>query len=201
MVKIAYHLANIFGFTATGRSLLGKHYRRLFGHSRVKRWLGVFLISLGLLDLVSPAFANIGGGVSVNLESPQVSVDAYTKQTAQLPLHYSYESRGFSWFHSGVDLVAPTGTPVKPIMPGEVKESDPNYFGYGNYVVVTHDKNYESLYAHLSQIEVKPGQKVDLNTELGKSGSTGFSTGPHLHLEVHYNGQAIDPKEVISGIQ
>jgi murein DD-endopeptidase MepM/ murein hydrolase activator NlpD len=69
--------------------------------------------------------------------------------------------------------------------------------GYGNTVFIDHGNNLTSRYAHLSKIEVKVGDKVNMDTEIGKLGITGRTTGPHLHLEIHENGKAINPLTVL----
>ena len=93
--------------------------------------------------------------------------------------------------HHGIDLGAPIGTKVTAVREGEVKSvgwSDV----YGNVVIVDHD-GVESLYAHLSGIDVKVGWPVIAGTKIGSCGSTGNSTGPHLHFEIRKNGQTVDP--------
>jgi murein DD-endopeptidase MepM/ murein hydrolase activator NlpD len=95
-------------------------------------------------------------------------------------------------FHEGLDLAAPMGTDVFAAGEGVVTEtgSDPVY---GNYVVIQHRDNWASLYGHLSQITVALRQEVRSGTLIGKVGSTGQSTGPHLHFELRRNGKAQDP--------
>lgn len=194
------NLPKFFGFTKTGTSRLGHFLRRFVPLNRIRRILGIFLIVLGLGTIGFYSTRNIGGSLGVNVISPQPIIDVTTKSSTQVPIEYSYESRGFSWFHSGADLVAPTGTAVFPIMTGTVEAVNHDLVDYGTHVIVSHGQGYESIYGHLSKAEVTVGQQLDLGTELGKSGSTGFSTGPHLHLEVRYNGVAIDPSELVYGI-
>lgn len=103
---------------------------------------------------------------------------------------------GVRSFHTGVDLAAPTGTSVKVSTDGRVADAGwQNVFG--NYVIVTHDGGYQTLYAHLSKISVRRGQYVTQGDEVGKVGSTGYSTGPHLHFSVYKNGKMIDPFSVL----
>lgn len=114
---------------------------------------------------------------------------------------------GFGWrihpingsrrFHSGTDLGAPMGTPVLAAASGKVALSD-WLGGYGLAVILSHqDDRQETLYGHLSQVFVKPGQWVEKGTIIGRVGSTGLSTGPHLHFELRQKTasgwQAIDP--------
>lgn len=95
--------------------------------------------------------------------------------------------------HNGLDLAVPVGTPVLAAAAGTVIKTGFEADGYGNYVKTAHDGNYASIYAHLSEIWVKNGQVVEAGQQIGLSGSTGFSTGPHLHFEIRRDNQAIDP--------
>lgn len=95
--------------------------------------------------------------------------------------------------HSGLDFAAPQGTPIYATADGVVKLSGNIGNGYGNYVVINHGYGYETLYAHQYRIKVKTGQRVKRGEQIGWVGSTGKSTGPHLHYEVHKNGRKMDP--------
>jgi murein DD-endopeptidase MepM/ murein hydrolase activator NlpD len=94
--------------------------------------------------------------------------------------------------HTGQDLGAAQGTPVAAVAAGRVVTAGPNG-GYGNVVIVQHDGGVQSYYAHLSQIVVPPGARVRAGQLVGRVGSTGLSTAPHLHLEIRRSGQPIDP--------
>ena len=92
---------------------------------------------------------------------------------------------GESRFHSGTDLGAPMGAPVVAVFDGKVQIAD-LMGGYGLAVVLRHNKDTEeTLYGHMSEIFVKPGDTVKQGDVIGRVGSTGFSTGPHLHFEFH----------------
>ncbi|MGP1593708.1 MAG: peptidoglycan DD-metalloendopeptidase family protein [Treponema sp.] len=103
---------------------------------------------------------------------------------------------GVKSFHSGIDLAAPTGTPVKSTLDGKVVEAGINRI-FGNYVIISHDRGYQSLYGHLHTIYAKRGQSVTQGTVIGTVGTTGYSTGPHLHLSIYKNGKMIDPFSVL----
>lgn len=107
-------------------------------------------------------------------------------------------NQGYSVFHKAVDLGGNTSTAISPVMPGVVAYAGWDRSGYGNLVVLQHKNGLDSYYAHLSKIEVKTGQNVDVNTEIGKMGATGHATGPHLHLEIHQNGVSLNPLTVLS---
>jgi murein DD-endopeptidase MepM/ murein hydrolase activator NlpD len=94
--------------------------------------------------------------------------------------------------HSGIDFRAPSGTPVSSTGAGTVVKAGWNG-GYGRMVEVDHGHGFTSRYAHMSRISVKEGQTVEKDTVLGEVGTSGRSTGPHLHYEVRHNGEARDP--------
>ncbi|MEG0929372.1 M23 family metallopeptidase [Algoriella sp.] len=94
--------------------------------------------------------------------------------------------------HKGLDFAASTGTPIYATGDGSVKVSEFNS-GYGNMVVLKHGNGYESLYAHMSRAKVRSGQNVKRGDVIGYVGSTGLSTGAHLHYEIHKNGETVDP--------
>ncbi|WBB82537.1 M23 family metallopeptidase [Micromonospora sp. WMMD882] len=97
--------------------------------------------------------------------------------------------------HAGIDLALPAGTPVRAVAAGTVTKAGDAGDGYGTSVVVDHGNGYLTHYAHLSQATVAVGAKVDAGKTIGREGSTGDSTGPHLHFEVHEGSMwnQIDP--------
>jgi murein DD-endopeptidase MepM/ murein hydrolase activator NlpD len=101
---------------------------------------------------------------------------------------------GYGWrwgrMHKGVDIAAPIGTPIVAAAPGEVISSGWNSGGYGNLVKVKHYDGSVTLYAHNNRNLVRQGQKVEQGQQIAEMGSTGYSTGPHLHFEVHPAGGA-----------
>lgn len=103
--------------------------------------------------------------------------------------------QGYSKMHKGIDFGAPTGTPIYAAGDGVVSRA--NWFsGYGKYVSIKHNNTYTTAYGHMSQILVKPGQRVKQGQVIGRVGSTGNSTGPHLHFEVLKGGQHVNPRNV-----
>lgn len=105
---------------------------------------------------------------------------------------------GGTRFHAGIDIGAPSGTPVKSVQGGIVTKSSFMADGYGNWVEVKHPDGTSSRYAHLSTRDVVVGQKVDSGQVIGKVGSTGKSTGPHLHFEIRKGGNSVNPKNYIN---
>ncbi len=91
--------------------------------------------------------------------------------------------------HKGIDIAAPVGTPIVSSAPGEVISAGWNSGGFGNLVKVRHPDGSVTLYAHNSRILVRRGQKVEQGQQIAEMGSTGFSTGPHLHYEIHPKGR------------
>lgn len=96
-------------------------------------------------------------------------------------------------FHAGLDFTAPQGTPIYATANGVVKVAGNIGNGYGNHVVLNHGYGYETLYGHMYRLKVKGGQVVRRGEIIGWVGSTGKSTGPHCHYEVHKNGRPLDP--------
>lgn len=101
--------------------------------------------------------------------------------------------RGRYIFHSGIDIGVASGTPIKCSANGTVIMST-WYGGYGNCIIVDHGGGWSTLYGHCSALYVSKGKTVLQGTVIGAVGSTGMSTGPHLHFEVRYNGSPVDPR-------
>jgi murein DD-endopeptidase MepM/ murein hydrolase activator NlpD len=121
------------------------------------------------------------------------------------PMEFSRVSSGFAmrfhpihqtWRkHLGVDYAAPTGTPVRTVGEGIVEFAG-RQGGYGNVVQIKHTNDRSTLYAHLSRVDVRQGQRVEQGSRIGAVGSTGWSTGPHLHFEFRVNGGHQDPLKI-----
>jgi murein DD-endopeptidase MepM/ murein hydrolase activator NlpD len=117
------------------------------------------------------------------------------------------KSRGFGFqydpftgtpqMHKGIDLAGPTGTPVVSTARGQVSYAGYDAGGLGNLVVIDHGYGFLTRYGHLSKILVRVGQSVSRGDLIALSGSTGYSTGPHVHYEVWRNGSALDPMQYI----
>ncbi len=103
---------------------------------------------------------------------------------------------GVRSYHTGIDMAVPTGTPIKAAMSGRIA-----YVGwsnvFGNYVIINHSNGYQTLYGHMSKTLARVGQDVSQGTRIGLVGSTGYSTGPHLHFTVYKNGKLVDPLTLI----
>lgn len=103
---------------------------------------------------------------------------------------------GISSNHKGIDLACPKGTSVKAAMKGTVAAAGWSNL-YGNYVILNHEDGYQTLYGHMSKISVKRGQVINQGSQVGLVGSTGYSTGNHLHFTVYKNGTPVDPLKLI----
>lgn len=116
-----------------------------------------------------------------------------------------YKSSSFGWraspftgarsYHSGVDMACPMGTNIYAALPGTVTATGYNST-YGNYVIVAHHSGYKTLYGHMSAITCVRGQAVSQDTRIGRVGSTGMSTGPHLHFTVFKNNKQVNPENL-----
>ena len=119
--------------------------------------------------------------------------------------HYPYKGNMSSRYgprrgrpHQGVDLPLKTGDPIYAVFDGKVRYSAYSSSGYGNLVIVRHNNGLETYYAHLSVRDVEAGDWVVAGQQIGQGGSTGRSSGPHLHFEVRYSGQTFDPESIIN---
>ncbi|AZK97559.1 M23 family metallopeptidase [Streptomyces tsukubensis] len=136
--------------------------------------------------------------------APEAASGSWAAPLAGAQVSTPYRASGAMWssgYHTGVDFAVPTGTSVRSIGPGTVVSA--GWAGaYGNEVVVQHTDGTYSQYAHLSSLSVSAGQSVDGGQQIGLSGSTGNSSGPHLHLEVRTGpayGSDIDPVAHLRG--
>jgi murein DD-endopeptidase MepM/ murein hydrolase activator NlpD len=111
--------------------------------------------------------------------------------------HPGYLSTPFSNYHPGIDIASGLGMPIHPIIDGEATEVGFDIFGLGNYVVISHQNDFKSKYAHMGKIYVKKGDKVTQENILGEVGLTGRTSGPHTHLEITRKGEYIDPQKLL----
>ncbi len=150
--------------------------------------------------VIPPAFATTGGRFSWVAPARKTRPAAPIKTTAQwvnpLPEGAVTSCFGERWgrLHAGVDLATAEGTPIRAAGAGVIVAAGPAE-GYGNAVLIDHGDGYLTHYGHLSTISVTVGQHVTAGEQIGAEGSTGHSTGPHLHFEVHkgYYKNPIEP--------
>jgi len=168
---------------------------------------------VGIGDILAARFTNNGETYYAFLvEDGNIkkyfNENGFTKELPFLksPLNFSRISSKFTYRrkhpitgqvrpHTGVDLAAPTGTPIESVADGIVSSAT-TLNGYGKYIKIKHRSGYDTAYAHLSKISVRQGQRVSQGEVIGLVGSTGLSTGPHLHYEMHKDGVPLDPFSV-----
>ncbi|HAE21738.1 MAG TPA: M23 family peptidase [Spirochaetaceae bacterium] len=117
----------------------------------------------------------------------------------RLSSYFGYRANPFTGvrqFHNGLDIVAQANTPAKAAMDGRVAETGYSAV-FGNFVILSHADSYQTLYAHLNAISVRTGQNINQGTTVGLIGSTGYSTGTHLHFGLFKNGVGIDPLKML----
>jgi murein DD-endopeptidase MepM/ murein hydrolase activator NlpD len=119
------------------------------------------------------------------------------KELNALTSHFGYRFdpvyKGTTKMHEGIDLTASVGTDVYATGDGVVKDVEFSGRGYGNQITINHGYGYTTRYAHLSRIDIQPGQKIKRGDIIGGVGNTGKSVGPHLHYEVRKNGTPLNP--------
>lgn len=161
-----------------------------------------------LLDELASSLS--ASGTFLTHTGGEVPVSDYTSQrvthSAILPVDGRTSSRfgsrrdpihGHERHHAGLDIAAPTGTPIRAVMSGTVVSAGERG-GYGNTVVVEHSDGSRGLYAHCSRLDVAAGQRIRAGQPIAAVGSTGRSTGPHLHFELRIDGEAVDPESHLS---
>ena len=172
-----------------------------------------FEVSADKCALVNSLSKTAAMDSGVTIFVPDAELDWVTKQEIngdlfRRPLHGRYWlSSYYGWrkspftgarsFHSGIDMAAPAGTSVYSALAGTVTTVGYNSI-YGNYIIVSHHSGYKTLYGHLNSIFTSANRYVTTATQIGTVGSTGRSTGPHLHFTVYKNGATINPFSVLN---
>ena len=152
----------------------------------------------------------INAGMSLFIPGARMKRDDLKMALGELfiyPLRSSRLSSSFGWrndpftgvrtYHAAVDLAAPLGTPVKAAMDGKVSALGYNTT-FGNYIILSHSGGLQTMYAHLNAATVKRGDQVNQGVQIGNVGTTGYSTGPHLHFAVYKNGRAVNPLDFLN---
>lgn len=162
-----------------------------------------------ILDANDLDSENINAGTRLFIPGGTMSLMEYRKAMGELFIYpvigrftsgFGYRADPFTGarqFHNGIDIAAPKNTPIKAALDGKVAVTGQSRV-YGNYIIVTHgNSGYQTMYGHMNSFSVKQGQVVSQGQEIGKVGTTGYSTGYHLHLSVYKNGVVIDPFNVL----
>lgn len=177
------------------------HYLRLaiFDKKFISRAFGLQIAGLAaaLSVVVSPTAAFDYNLTQLGSVADETVVVA-TKAQYLFPLGSTLGvSQGYHGLHAGVDLRAPRGTAVYAMDKGVVIEVEKIKLGYGHFVRIAHNGTMSTLYAHLDQVEVKAGDKVERGERIGNVGMTGWTTGPHLHFEVYMGNKTVNPMKYI----
>ena len=179
--------------------IVKKSLRKFFEKKSIKKIFGFNLAAVilftGVVSSPISALNQIQTQETVALTANVVQLT--TENGIRIPLDNFNITQGYSNFHRGIDLNGELGDPVYPIMSGTVEAVFYSRFSYGNHIIINHGSGFKSLYAHLAKIAVQIGQEVDKNTVIGTVGSTGWSTGTHLHLEVYDNGRPFNPLTIL----
>ena len=165
--------------------------------------IAVFLLTHSGIDIISDRLATV--------DSQTQAIEIHDPTTGEVvkEIHpvVAWPAKGvvttdfgdstiYQLFHSGIDIASPNGkvgSPVSPFMEGEVIYAGEIWWGFGKHIILDHGNNITSIYAHLDKIFVIKGQKVKLNHIMGHMGSTGWSTGPHLHFQINVYGLPVNP--------
>jgi len=165
------------------------------------------LIILSLIALISLSYRSpdLSAATSAperlveNTNQIQITTQIIARESLDFswPVSKTYISSFFSSFHQGIDIPNQYGSPVKPLSKGKVSFAGWDTGGWGKTVVIEHFAGYSSRYCHLSTLDAQTGQEVGRETIIGRVGTTGVATGPHLHFEVYKDGRAINPLTIL----
>ena len=180
-----------------GSHPISKFFRHTFEHKRARKAISAALTLLVMVfGQMSNLLASETQATEVALISQPIGQPLTTLSTLEKPLDGRL-AQSFHGFHRGIDILDPIGTPIEPIADGVVSEVSLGRLGWGNTVVVDHGNGLLSRYAHMNEIKVIENDQISKDQALGTVGLTGWTTGPHLHLEIYQNGRAIDPAAVL----
>lgn len=162
-----------------------------------------------VLDRVEPAAAPRPDGPKRDVQAAEAVVPVFTHPVADGRISSRYGTRpsapaGIPRNHRGTDIAAPTGTPIRAPGAGTVTHAAAGLNGsdaWGNTVVIDHGAGWQTVYAHMDGFDVEVGDFVDAGEQIGRVGSTGRSTGPHVHVELRQDGERIDPATRLPGLR
>jgi len=180
----------------SGSHPISKVFTRVFENKKTKRFVGVgltlFIMLFGVMGNILAANEIVAD--ETLMVAPVEPI--VTEMSLTIPLQ-GVLGQGYHAYHRAIDILAPIGTEIRPIAKGKIVEVSLGRLGWGNTVVVEHEMGLKSRYAHMREIKVIEGEVIEGDYVLGTVGMTGWTTGPHLHLEIYQNGRAIDPKTVL----
>lgn len=167
--------------------------------------IAVMILTQTGINVVSDKIATVDSKTkSVLIHDPatgevikEINANVAWPVTGVITLEFGESDLPYQVAHTGIDIANPRGQigdPVIPLMEGTVTYAGEIFWGYGKHIIIDHGNNITSLYAHLDKIYVYKGQKVKFGEIIGREGSTGWSTGPHLHFEVRAYGIPVNPR-------
>ncbi len=167
--------------------------------------VAVIILTNAGIDVVSDRLATINTQTQkIELHDPitgdiikEISPSITWPVKGVITLEFGESDWPYQPFHTGIDIANPyslQGDPITPFMAGKVTYAGEIFWGYGKYIVVDHGDNITSLYGHLSKIYVYPGEEVKPGQVIALEGSTGWSTGPHLHFQINIFGIPVNPR-------
>ncbi|MCA9372696.1 M23 family metallopeptidase [Candidatus Woesebacteria bacterium] len=180
-------------------------------------FLGILLMPVIAVIILTQTGINIVSDSLVGLDSESQSVvilnpaDGSVVTEVNAPMVWPVrgiitlefgQSSGFQLFHTGLDIAnaqGVTGDPITPMMDGTVIYAGEIFWGYGKHIIIDHGDNITSVYGHLDRIFVYAGQQVHIGDTIGLMGSTGWSTGPHLHFETRVYDIPVNPRVFLGG--
>lgn len=168
----------------------------IFDKKVISRLFGVQIAGLAAtLSFVAYPTHAFDYNLAQSTQSEEITTIVMTTNSEyQFPLEMTLGmSQSYHGLHAGVDLRAPRGTKILAMTEGTIVEVEEMVVGYGHFVRIAHKGTVSTLYAHLDKVFVKPGQKVTKGEILGTVGMTGWTTGPHLHFEVHSGDRSVSP--------
>lgn len=133
-------------------------------------------------------------GVNTSGQKINIGINLIRPVSGTITSRFGYRRTGL---HTGLDIAAPTGTQIKAVADGKVTFSGTTSSGYGKYIVISHGNGIQTYYAHCSALYVEAGEEVAQGQVIAAVGSTGNSTGPHLHLEIRVNGTCQNPQNYL----
>lgn len=166
-----------------------------FNKVRVRRISARSLLIAALIVCLFTAGAFAAYRISLSREVIDIPEDDERGMFISMPFGKTISPiDGFEREHAGLDFPAETGTPVLAAQDGTVVEAEFNV-DYGNYVIIDHEEGCSTVYAHMDEILTEVGETVKMGDQIGTVGSTGRSTGPHLHFELRIDGEPVDPSD------
>lgn len=183
---------------------LSRFSRQVFESKRIKQAVGVLVIgsflSMALLPVsISAVQTNIDSNQVQHVQIQVLEEDIKTEKTVRLPVENFRITQSYHIFHPGTDFAGTMGSPIYTVAEGTVESVVSDKWAFGKHIIIDHGNGMKSLYAHLSKIEVKEGEKVNKDSVVGLLGSTGLSTGPHLHFQIWESDNLVNPRTFFEG--